>query len=52
MKTLGLLILATLWTPCLLQAEDLGSLSANPFDADSHANPYNPHGRGWRSEGK
>lgn len=40
MKMSGILILVLLWTPDLLQAEDLGNLSANPFDVDSTANPF------------
>lgn len=45
MKTTSLLILILLWTPCTLQAEDLGNLSANRFDYDSIANPF---GKGSR----
>lgn len=40
MKLTGVVILALCWMPCLLHAEDLGNLSANPFDADSTANPF------------
>jgi hypothetical protein len=44
MKTLGLLILVLLWTPLSLQAEDLGNLSANPFDQDSTSNQFGRYG--------
>lgn len=40
MKTLSTLIVVLLWMPASLQAEDLGNLSANPYDADSTANPF------------
>ncbi len=30
--------------PFSVRAEDLGDLSANPFDADSTANPFSPYG--------
>ena len=40
MKTTGWLLIVMLWSPVMLQAEDLGSLSANPFAFDSTANPF------------
>ena len=40
MKITVVLMLVLLWTPFSLQAEDLGNLSANQFDADSTANPF------------
>ncbi|MBX9657259.1 MAG: hypothetical protein K2X00_01740 [Nitrospiraceae bacterium] len=50
MKTIAYLTLVLLWMPASLQAEDLGNLSANPFDVDSTANlfgkgsPFAPNG--------
>jgi hypothetical protein len=60
-----LLILALLLPlPLSVHAEDLGELSANPYEPDSTSNPYcawnpyspssptNPYGRGLRIEGR
>ena len=38
MRTLAVLLL--LFTPIAVQAEDLGNLSANPFDPDSTSYPF------------
>lgn len=40
MKAFGALIVVLFWMPASLQAEDLGNLSVNPYDADSLANPF------------
>ena len=65
--SMPLLLLLLLLCPLSASAEDLGDLSANPFDSDSTANPFgagspvnpdginnpfSPYGRGLRIEGK
>ena len=40
MKIIGVVLIVLFWAPLTLQAEDLGNLSANPFDAESTANPF------------
>ena len=64
MGVVFLLLLLLLPLPLSVRAEDLGELSANPFNPDSTANPFgagnpyspssptNPYGRGLRIEGR
>ena len=40
MKTLPIMLLIILLSVATVNAEDLGNLSANPFDPDSTANPF------------
>ena len=59
-----LILVLLLPLPLSVHAEDLGELSANPYEPDSTSNPYrawnpyspssptNPYGRGLRIEGR
>ena len=44
MRVVFLLLLLLLPQPLSVHAEDLGELSANPYDPDSTSNPYGRYG--------